>query len=219
MRRILVVIVMLAVFSTIPNSIFAVENVDNYGIGISLNPASEFSNDNGTNVALLRMVNVNFPMQLSSSFRLEPYLGLYSTTKSESNIYFTEDVAQTAFQIGTGAFYTWNPTTDKKFTGYFGGRFGVVFQSSSLDHQATAFAGNSHTAKSIKETDISIAAVLGGEYFLSQHFSLGGEIQFAFVNQGNPNETDTPATTNDTQEKLTVTTFMTNAQIFVRLYF
>ncbi len=36
------------------------------------------------------------------------------------------------------------------------------------------------------ETDVSIGAAAGGEYFFSSHFSLGGEAQFNYIDLGEP---------------------------------
>jgi len=70
----------------------------------------------------------------------------------------------------------------ENFEPYVAPRIGVIFASSEEP------SGGSSTAK-ISATNFYVTGGAGGQYFLSEHFTLGGEVQLTYTNLGKPKVT------------------------------
>ena len=130
-------------------------------------------------------VEVYLPIRIAPQFRLEPSLGIFSRNVSGGTD--TSNVT-----IGVGGF--WVATVSAPVDLYAGGRLKLNFA-----HQSTVAAG------STSDTDVSIAAALGGEYYLVPHFSLGLEGQLGYYSHGAINGDDSG--------------WFTTGVAFLRLYF
>ncbi|MCK5742648.1 MAG: outer membrane beta-barrel protein [Chlorobi bacterium] len=176
------------------------------GLGISLNPASLFNS--GEMMFLpVSMMNIYLPIQFGNSFRLEPEFGIYRDSEIIKND-LDGDIERiySFYRIGLGAFKTIKPANN--FLMYFGPRIGVLMVSSERNY-------SNDPDRTSSQNIIIIGGSVGGEYYLSDHFSLGAEVQLNFFSYGD--EEETPESQFDSESSQTVIT--TNGLIFARFYF
>jgi hypothetical protein len=145
------------------------------GLGISITPNDAFTGVSET-------VELYVPILLAPQIRIEPSLGILSSNDGTDRRDFT---------LGIGGF--WVAPVAGPVDMYAGGRLKLNF------------AHVSSAAGSDSSTDVSIAAALGGEYYLVPHFSLGLEGQLGYYSHG--------AVNGDTDG------FYTTGLAFLRLYF
>jgi hypothetical protein len=122
--------------------------------------------------------NIYIPILLQSKFRLEPEFGLwrYSYSRDNGN---ESSSAYTSLRVGFGFF----PLTQRgKVTLYYGLRLGITRTSSSWESD-----GDSDDAS---KTDFYIGPGFGGEYFFTDHLSLGGEAQMNYISVGQWSDED-----------------------------
>ena len=117
----------------------------------------------------------------------------------------SQDNSSSVIRIGLGAFYS--HVLENNFNTYFGPRIGFLFNSST-----SHYTGSPETTTS--ETDFFIGFCTGGEYLLSSHFSLGGEVQLNYISFGEPDVSPSTSTSSRSQS-----IFTTNALVFFRWYF
>jgi len=134
-------------------------------------------------------VTVTVPILLPS-VRLEPQIGYSLTSRSVTG---EDDETDAILEIGGGAFKTLR-TYDNADV-YAGGRIGLLHRSQS--------SGNT----TLSETGFFIGPAVGGEYHLSDHFSLGAEAGLFYRGIPTPEEDD-----------LSLSTIRTNGRLFVRVY-
>ena len=102
------------------------------------------------------------PIRVSARFRLELQIGFIQTSRKEDVPASTESTSK-SFNIGVGIFPA---IPGEEYGIYYGARLGFVQFASSV-----TFSGFS------REESLSgffVAPVIGREFFLSDHFSLGG---------------------------------------------
>jgi hypothetical protein len=150
------------------------------GLGISIVPL-EVS-------GLTPTVEVYLPIQVAPQFRIEPSLGIF--TSDEDGGAETSDLT-----LGVGAFFVKRIAAPADM--YMGARLKLNF--ASVD---TGVADDS-------DTDLVLAAAVGGEYYLVPQFSLGLEAQLGLYQLG-----DVSAAAFDTDSG-----FFTTGLAFLRLYF
>lgn len=143
------------------------------GFGVSINSlsiAAGVGDDGGT--ASLTPVNFSVPIT-TRSFRIEPEIGFARTSQS------TEESSRTrsVFNVGTRLFLI-SRYDDAQFL--FGGRIGISHRSSSTEIDFE------DRDESTSATDFSIGPAVGGEYYFNNHFSIGVEARFTYVNVGSP---------------------------------
>lgn len=128
------------------------------GIGISVEPFTKGPD-------ILPPVEVYLPIAIAPQFRLEPSLGIFTEDQSGPN-----EVDRSDITLGIGAFFVNHlaPQVDM----YVGGRLKLNF--ANVD---TAAGDDS-------DTDLILAAALGGEYFFVPKFSLGLEAQLGIYDFG-----------------------------------
>jgi hypothetical protein len=153
------------------------------GVGISIVPIESGNAVNPT-------VEVYAPIALAPTLRLEPSLGI-AAHDAPGNGVDTRDLT-----IGAGLFYVQKVAAP--FDLYMGGRLKLNFAHASQPN------GGSSSG-----TDVLIAAALGGEEYLSPHFSVGAEAQLGFRS----NSDTSAATTGDSS------TWFTTGLAFLRFYF
>ncbi len=159
-----------------------------FGVGVTYLPitipgdASYF----GGNFTQVGLTDFFVPMQFGPYIRFEPELGLYFKNYQEqlpdsvgSTSTFQRTSDQQIVRAGFGVFYT--KQVDSVFQFGVGTRLGIL-SSEYETHQSTA---------GVPDSDIHYGVFyLGGaltvEYFLSKHFSIGGELQFIHYSFGAP---------------------------------
>lgn len=143
------------------------------GLGVSINsfPVVTATAADGRPVSLSPS-SVSIPIT-SSSLRIEPEIGFSRESVS------SEDDAQTqsTLTVGTGGFLV-SRYDDARLL--LGGRVGLSRRASSVE-----FNSEEETSSAI---DFLIGPAIGGEYYLSDHFSMGVEARFLYVNLGAPDD-------------------------------
>lgn len=139
-------------------TVFAIEP----GIGVSFK-----SND----------INIYLPVNVSKSFRVEPFIGQYKSNESE-------DLSKESYsqkEIGLGAFGLHQSTENVGL--YYGARLARVetrrAYSTQYSYEDDTFS--SANKSSDDQSGYSFAPVLGFEYRLVPQLSVGGEASWAFV--------------------------------------
>ncbi len=153
------------------------------GFGVSIVPFANPSFD-------LPTAELYLPIRVAPAFRLEPSLGIYSHNEPTPGT-DTRDIT-----IGVGAF--WVKPVVATVDLYVGGRLKLNFA------EAKTTAANGATTSN-SDTDVFIAAALGGEYYLVPQFSLGLEGELGYYDHG--------AVNGDTSG------VFTTGLAFLRLYF
>jgi hypothetical protein len=144
------------------------------GVGISLNQL--FADLDEESTFAIPINNLFFPVAFGQRLLLEPEVGMTNGKQTVEVLSVRQEFKATIWRLGIGIFYRFPATEDLRV--YVGPRFKWIRTTASEDDgtEKTKFA----------ETDVSIGAALGGEYFFSSHFSLGGEAQFNYVDLGEP---------------------------------
>ncbi len=185
------------------------------GFGVSLNPVALVNLSSASALFLpVGLTDIYIPIQIGNNFRLEPdagYLSMSTETKYPQTTYspaYSSNSSNSMTRIGLGAFYVM--PVDTSFRSYVGPRFGLLFTSSE---SSSTYPGSTNTSSD--ETDFYLGLAAGGEYMLSTHFSVGCEVQFNYVNLGEPSVSPAQPTSS-TQSGHMVTN---NALMFLRWYF
>jgi len=174
-----------------------------WGIGVAvvdIQQLFEFSASEG----MAFNSSIHFPFVLSPTFRLEPEIGYFRAKDvQELNNDKIEDTA-TQWRVGIGIF---PQSVLKSSTLYYGARVGYV--NLNLKEEET-FQG----ITSIDEATASgffVAPAMGGEYYFSNSFSLGAEVQLFYAKLS----TDVK----NSQVDITTNLINTRGLVFVRFYF
>jgi hypothetical protein len=139
-----------------PASAQQAQHAPKIGIGIAVTPVDTLLNG-------LPPVEIYVPIGIAPQFRIEPSIG-----------FFTSDVNggtdRSDFTLGIGAFFL-NPLAPQLDL-YAGGRLKLNF--ASVDNGVTDDS----------DTDLFLAAAVGGEYYFVPKFSLGLEAQAGLYRAG-----------------------------------
>jgi Outer membrane protein beta-barrel domain len=152
-----------------------------FGLGISIVPLES--------AGATPTIEVYAPIAIAPNLRVEPSLGI-ETHDQPGNGTDTRDVT-----IGAGLFYVQKLAAP--FDLYMGGRLALNFA-----HASTPTPGGT---VSDSGTDVVVAAAIGGEQYLSSHFSLGAEAQLGYRSNSNVSGDDSR--------------FFTTGLAFLRFYF
>ncbi|MBN2031427.1 hypothetical protein JW824_14430 [bacterium] len=142
------------------------ESMPRVGIGLSVSDIRKYVNIKYNEIAH----NIYIPINIGKSFRLEPQLGFDSYL--EDGQYSKSRTSY--FQLGVGVFTI---LSRNKTILYFGGRLCFLLSSQTYTRKITGITN--------KESDIGflfIAPAIGGEYFVCEELSLGGEMQLKLLN-------------------------------------
>ncbi|MBI4952845.1 MAG: outer membrane beta-barrel protein [Myxococcales bacterium] len=112
------------------------------------------------------------PVDIADVLRLEPSLDWTHYAALESAAYHR--MYGTRVRGGLGAFVLFELAPDAR--GYVGARGSVSYLS-----YHTAQAGALPVTVEVSDSEGSVSPGLGAEYFLTPHFSLGGELRFDFT--------------------------------------
>jgi hypothetical protein len=148
------------------------------GVGVSFAPV-----DVGDPV--LPTIEVYVPIRIAPQFRIEPSLGIFTVDEAAGG------VDRSNVTLGVGAFYVGGlaPAADM----YVGGRLKLNF------------ASRDDGVNDDSDTDLIVAAALGGEYYLAPQLSLGLEAQLGIYQRGDVSGDDSG--------------FFTHGLAFLRLFF
>lgn len=193
------------------------------GIGAAINPVTLYTESAGSDGTLSVPVQTTaffIPLQLTSSFRVEPQFGLISTS-TERTAYSGTSVtsgrierSQSGMIIGSGLFYTFSPDTTTR--GYIGTRLGWIKAHNSLTF--TPLGKGEFVETVYRQTSAFYGAAFGGEYYLSRFMSLGVELNLTAISFGDIEYEVTPSLESPSQPEISQSAFSTNALVFVRFY-
>ena len=114
--------------------------------------------------------NVLVPITWGSKFRTEFELGFWRYVRSWEQ----SGQGRSNGRLSVGIYFL-RPRLNEKMIFYFGPRFG--FDRTSYWHESEYSSPKKHTQS---RTDWNFDAAFGGEYYLSRHFSLGGEARLLY---------------------------------------
>ena len=181
-----------------------------FGIGAAVYPG-QIPGDLQDKFQAPAFVDLIAPVQIGPHIRIEAALGLYWYSGNETLINgVAESDARELVRTSMGVFYTWN--ADKNLLCYFGGRLGIYSSESQISYtpQNTVNANyEEHWAA------FYAGASFGMEYYFSNHFSLGAELQLNHVGYGAPVVHEQPVSTIDSTQEA----WSTNAALTARFYF
>ena len=157
------------------------------GVSLDLTPTSDFSLLGNLKFSA-RTVNLHFPISVGRTFRLEPMVGYAHESQKITVNGASIEASATVWRLGLGLLYQLRAHGD--FQAYAGGRVGIRHRS----QKASQSDPNNPPPQSVKasQSDKFIAAVFGGEFYFSPHFSLGGEAQLSYTDDGDIKTSQTP---------------------------
>jgi hypothetical protein len=120
------------------------------------------------------------------NLKIEPEIGWmrYSTTNKHIAAKIESSSKSSSYKFGVGLF---SVKSVKKTDIYFGGRVGIIMASSSS--KEPDFADPQKTVEtSYSSTHIFLGPCFGGEYYISDNFSFGGEAQLIYTKVGQQKE-------------------------------
>lgn len=154
------------------------------GFGVALNPIAIADMDLDASVLPVGLGNFTVPIQIGSSLRFEPEFGIFRGHSESSSNGSTSKYTQSLMRYGLAAHYLF--AGSESFRPYVGPRVGFIRQSSDQE-----FTGS--TPYESKRTDTYFGLALGGEYWFTPRFSLGGEVQVNRIGIGDEEVTNEPA--------------------------
>jgi hypothetical protein len=118
------------------------------------------------------------------NLKIEPEVGwMRYASKTENKAEKTEiSGSSSSYKFGVGVF---SVKTVKKTDIYFGGRIGLVM-SSSTNKSPSILDPEDETEVSTSRTHLFFGPCMGGEYYISDNFSFGGEAQLIYTKLGQP---------------------------------
>jgi hypothetical protein len=200
------------------------------GIGVGLNSGSTpiilFQSSSSSGIVPFYAslpITIQVPIVLSG-FRIEPEFGLFSTSSSSTTGNNVNEDAFSAMRFAAGLYY--GKSLSENANLYVGPRLGMLLLSTTSKNVDTLFSGGQETRTSeSSSSNILLEAVIGGEYMLSQHFSLGAEAQLGLLLEGDEetstSRTPAPPIPQPTPVKTeeSGTHIQTNARVTARFYF
>ena len=198
MKKVSLILLFGTAFFLISNLLYAQEKETRLGVGVSLGKESLLIDEDAI-LTLFDFPRFYIPIITSPQFRFEPEIGLYRYSRSGDDW----ESSYMILSLGCGIF----PMTHKgKVYIYYGARLGLVRISYSSE-----YTWNGHTeSDEDSKTDFYIGPTIGGEYFFTDHLSLGGEAQLNYTFIGQFDNGD-----DDVSESL----ISSKTLIFVRWYF
>lgn len=165
MKKVSFILLFAVSFFLASNLIHAQEKENRIGIGVSIGRQIIEEME----YRAFEYTRFYVPIIVSSHFRLEPEIGYYRYSGSGED--WKE--SRKRLSIGCGIFFI---TRKGKVDIYYGARLGLI--STSYFYETTTYLRDE------SRTDFYIGPAIGGEYFFSNHFSLGGEIQINHISIG-----------------------------------
>lgn len=176
MSRLLLIAVCLP-FLLSPEPLHAQDDDDTFALGLGLRQSTVVTEDDLFNSLAPR---VYFAFLASEDIMVEPSLGLFRFSREAEGEFGTSRSTLTTFRAGIGFLFLNDAGVDGRT--YWGPRVGVGRLSEDSE-----FSG---TSTSNERWDLSLALVVGGEYFLVPGFSLGGEVGAEVTRIGDDDDDD-----------------------------
>jgi hypothetical protein len=192
-----------AVAPAIPAGWWAVPRIG-LGLGIDALSLGSFIQDTVAGIPAAP-VSIYVPLQVVPWFRIDPSFG--AGTYRQDATSSTSPYSGFVWTIGVGLLGFIVPP--EPFGVYVGARVGVAF---SGDNARTP----SGALEQVRETDWSLLAAFGAEYFFVRQFALGAELRLGGYFFGNPRTTTNGVTTTVDRNR---TGFATSGVFFLRYFF
>ncbi|MCK4447446.1 MAG: outer membrane beta-barrel protein [Candidatus Marinimicrobia bacterium] len=164
-----------------------------FGLGIGISDIQKDIAPVFSNIRIAPTVpNVFLPINISPKLRVEPEIGYIQTSNERTNYESSSKI----FSIGLGIF----PMTLKcAINIYYGARIGFIHATSQETLNGESYEGSGN--------GFYVAPTIGGEYYLSNSLTFGGESQLRYVSYKE-------------KDKESTSTFMgTRTIFFIRVYF
>ena len=181
------------------------------GVGISFEPMKIFPAGNMM-VTALTPVNIHIPMNIGGSVTIEPVFGLYSYTDESTSSGTTHKESYSLTHLGAGVLIPVAGNSTAR--AYVGPRIGLYLWKEREEITPVPYPGYPSTTE-VSETDITVGGCVGGEYFMVENMSLGGEALVTYYILGDPKRTPASATPTEYDRSL----IMTNVLFVLRWYF
>jgi hypothetical protein len=140
------------------------------GLGTSLGSEMFATGDLDWMLLPVSFSNFYIPMTISDMITIEPEFGYFRYGSSDSDSESSDDL----IRFGMGLFYT--PVFGRTAL-HFGIRIGIISYSSEYSEEGFSDERS--------KTDFFIGPAVGAEYFFSDQFSLGAEVQLNYIDIGN----------------------------------
>jgi hypothetical protein len=145
------------------------------GIGASLGIENLVLVDDGDIMHYpLGVAGLYVPMIISDCVKIEPEIGYYRYSSSWDG---GSESSNDRFRFGLGIFYA--SFLGKDTFVYLGIRGGLLY------NQRTYSSDYDPDSREREKVDFFVGPAVGAEHFLSDYFSLGAEVQFNYIHEGN----------------------------------
>jgi len=183
------------------------------GLGVGWNSSDQMiiAEDGGfSGVTLIGIGNFSVPILIGGHVRIEPEFGILRTSEDQQDEGYSWESSQTLWRVGVAGH--WAFSTREGLQPYFGPRFGLIRYSGRMESRSD---GQQDEYKRSRR-DWYLGLALGGEYFISRHFSIGAEVQLNYLMIGDESfEPDPGPSSAESSSSL----FMNNGLIAARFYF
>ena len=160
------------VFAALATLVPAELSAQRWGLGMGLQPISILIEDE-IGVANAIASTVYVPIELANGMVIEPGVGFLRMKEEDSE--FDEQVTSTALRASVGVLFALATPDRSRF--YVGPRVGVLRLKST-------FEGEGDGDGEVSRMDLIMAAVAGGEGFITPAVSLGGEASLTYYSVG-----------------------------------
>ncbi len=192
------------------------------GIGAAIAPLGfNLIGDNVLYISPIHGGGLYFPIDIGSSFRVEPEVGIfrYSETTTAGDGNETTD-SLSGLRLGTGLFY--RAKLGQNGDAYVGPRLAVLLNKQVSEGFSSPSPGGAPSKETItrSRTDVLLTLSGGGEHFFTPYFSLGVEGQIGMQFLGDPTTEYDPAPPEPgSQSEQSSFILQTNALLFARVFF
>jgi hypothetical protein len=145
-------------------------------VGLALCSSSVLAADFGLGISARSDDGIVYaPIDISKSFRIEPSVRYASTERSMQDSDISESLEAETLEVGVGVFGR-KQVTDAAHI-YFGARLAYV----DLESTSNSVMSFSRQRTETKEDGYRIGPTVGFEYLFGQHFSVGGEASYTYL--------------------------------------
>ncbi len=144
------------------------------GIGVGLDPSAIISTDVVVSFLPVGLGSVYVPVIIQGRYKIEPGIGFFRYKRSWVQGDRFSETKTTLWHLGLGLLYMFAP--GRSLRPYVGPR--VTYSKWSEKEELDS------SESKISSSDWIIGLVTGGEYFFSDHFTLGGELQLNYIALG-----------------------------------
>jgi hypothetical protein len=182
--------------------------VKGWGIGVSILDAHQAFEIGQTEGSAYNH-SITIPIILNQGFRLEPEAGFFNGKSTEEQGQDEEVYTTTQYRVGIGIF---PQSSMKSSVLYYGARVGYLVLNRK--YEETDVSGS--YSEELKGSGIFVAPAIGGEYYFSNSFCIGGEAQILYASINT--EVDVSYQATDLPE-FKDTLISTRGLVFVRFFF